>query len=138
MSTRELIGDQDNVYYEVVGDDDLAVWSIGDYEPTNSYYGASQIHRATYNTLLMRPGDQIHWLVGGLFFVGFTERGILQVYEGRVDESDPDKSPFERIYGDPHTPQRNRIAKLIADNKVRQITTDKATKVEQYRRFSNQ
>lgn len=135
MSSREPIGGQDNVYYEVSGDDELFVWCFtGEYKETNYHFGGSRLSRAVYDELMMRPGDQIHWLVGGMFFLGYTERGFLQMFEGRLDKPDPEKDPFERPYGDPYAERRALIARLIADGKIKQITSQEAIPVETYRR----
>ena len=58
--------DDPNVYYEVTEPFDLYI--ITGFEPSNSYFGSSQIFKPVYKKITTKKGDKIINLFGGTFY----------------------------------------------------------------------
>jgi hypothetical protein len=136
MCNLDANGLQQNAYFRVT--QDFTAWAHDGFGDTNYHYGASQVCRARYVELPMRaaddlrPADEIHWLFGGMFLVGCGDSGKLKSFSGRVIAPDPDKSPFERTYGDPDAEKRGRIKQLIDEGKLVPITEAECLPIKQY------
>ena len=70
-----------NKYFRVL--QPLKVWKLMGHQPTNSYYGNARIHALHYERLELEQDDEIHQLVGGMFFVRLWNDGV-EVFEGRI------------------------------------------------------
>lgn len=110
-----------NVFFVV--DKPIKAWRHTGFVPTNNYYGASQIYAAKYVPFELQPGDEVHWLHGGLHAAIVSKRiGFF------IKLSAPtDASPFERS-GVDITPRQ--LAKLVDAGELKQIAANKATRVE--------
>ena len=77
-----------NKYFHFL--DAIPLWALTGNKPSNYHYGSSQLHEPIYKKISAGPGDELHWLHGGLFYVG--DKGVL-----RVQLNEPgDFSPFEK------------------------------------------
>ena len=139
MKLHELAEGIDyNTFYRVLKP--VKSWKLSGYTPSNEYYGSSRIHRAKYEPIELEADDEIHRLVGGLFFVQLFNEGSTQkpgiseaVSEGRMTKPNEDRSAFEKSYSydDPNVDVLN---KLVADGSIEKIVPPaKAHKVKSYR-----
>jgi hypothetical protein len=65
-----------NAYYEVEAS--FPIYVVKGHRLTQFHYGASQIGQPTYNEVRTEDGDQLHFLIGGLFYVkGDTQEAFL-------------------------------------------------------------
>ena len=58
--------------------------------PSNQYYGNARIHTGVWRKIEVVPGDEVHWLHGGLFLVQATGK------VHRLRFAPPKDSAFER------------------------------------------
>ena len=71
------------------------VYVLIGHRKSNCSYGSSMLYGAVYQRTQLKPGDQLHALVGGDFLVKKDGRA----YPVRLRLSE--KSPFEKSYGEP-------------------------------------
>ena len=116
-------GLSDNRYYRV--EHPITVWKSTGYAPTNHYYGASRLHRATWKEYDLETDDEIHDLVGGLFAVQVFDDGAQPGFRIRLTppESDADFSPFEKNYGGSTggTPNQRVLGKLLSSGRISKL-----------------
>jgi hypothetical protein len=86
--------------------------------------GAAKVFRATFQKTALKPGDEIHWLVGGVF--GIRKSGG-QPATGQVQKPDLDRSPFERDSG---KRSGDGLEALVKSKKLEEITRDEAIKAK--------
>ena len=112
-----------NVYFKV--ERKIPAWFAAGHEPTNASYGRSRISRMSYKEGELNPGDQIHWLQGGLFAVSFNEAG--ERYTDVIRLAAPeDLSPFERGPNS-HDERNSWIKPLIQFGKITKIDKNNAS-----------
>ena len=90
---RVLIGSQSNLekansYYRVVRP--FPVYVLVGHEPSNAYYGRSQIQKPIWEKVMAKSGDLIENLYGGLFYSGRAGKRM------DVHVKEPEFAPFER------------------------------------------
>jgi hypothetical protein len=99
--------------------DYVPVWVKSGSEASNHYYGASRLYRPTYNKATASPGDELHWLHGGLFFVSAKNQAAVYVQLTAPKEF----SPFEKRHN--YTDPREReIQSLISAGSLERIGPD--------------
>ncbi len=77
-----------NSYHKVIKPFDI--WVYTNSEHRGEYYGNAKIYRGVYQKSKAKVGDEIHNLVGGLFYVPKTGRPV------EMQTSEPkDRSAFE-------------------------------------------
>ena len=112
----------ENKYYEVTAP--MTVYAKAGMKASNEYYGSSRVHRAVWEPMKLDVGDEIHWLVGGLFAVKDGKGHFIMLTKPA------DKSAFEKSYGDPHQQRTQEIKKLVSDGSIDSITREEATKAK--------
>ena len=101
----------------------MPIWFAAGYKETNASYGRSRISQMTYNEKSLFPGDEIHWLQGGMFAV--TPDGVKEVSVTPPD----DRSPFERG-PNPFYQRQGALNRLEKDGKIDQISREMAKNVK--------
>ena len=123
-----LLEANDNTFYIV--DAPIKVFIQDKYVGTghhvSSNAGTSELHRMTYKPLDLDDGDEIHSLVGGLFFV---IDGESKAYEG-VLVKPGDRSPFEKSYGTPSDPNQEMLKKLMKNGDISKISSAEKASVK--------
>ena len=119
----------ENAFYVV--DEPLTVFVHDKYVGTGHHVasgagGTSQLHRMTYKELSLDDGDEIHSLVGGMFFV---IDGESKAQEG-VLVKPSDKSPFEKSHSGYSNPNHEKLKKLVDDGKITKISSAEKTSVK--------
>jgi hypothetical protein len=71
--SHDLQVDYGNTYWRVVSPVDVEVYT-GKTRSSNTYIGASNLLSQETRTLTLKPGDEIHALVGGVFAVPRKDR----------------------------------------------------------------
>lgn len=100
----------------------IPFWWLSGHEPSNFHAGAAQVFRPIYTKTTLKPGDEIHVLVGG---VRAVRKGGRVVVPGRVKEPG-DFSPFER--GSGGRPSEDAVA-LAKTGKTEEIDREEAIRV---------
>ncbi len=126
MKYAELFENHGNHYFKVKKP--VKVWTKTGTEPSNEWYGASQIHRATWDSLNLEKGDEIHYLHGGTFVV----QNAGTVHEVKLSNP-PRKGAFEKNYGVYHDPNATKINDFLEDNTIERISHDDAKQNVKYR-----
>ena len=117
-----------NKYFRVL--QPLKVWKLMGHQPTNSYYGNARIHAPHYERFELEQDDEIHQLVGGMFFVRLWNDGV-EVFEGRISPPS-DKHPFEKSYA-VHDGRDYTLAKLVSDKIIQPIPVEQSHRGLKYR-----
>lgn len=125
MRLEEILaeGADENQYFEVQVD--TPVYIRQGTKPTGHYYGSSQYHTPTYREHWAEPGDQLHFLVGGLFLV---QKVTGKAFGARLVQPG-DFSPFEKNYSGSYVDSNVAALKeLVANGEVMQINPSYAIK----------
>jgi len=98
------------------------VWLLTGTEPSNHHYGSSQLHRPLYNKVITSPGDELHWLHGGLFYTNGEAATSVQLKE-------PEEfSPFERRQGS--DPKIHQLKSMLQNEIISEIDKTESKKVK--------
>lgn len=127
MRLEEILteGSNENQYFEIQIDTPVHV--LQGTKPINHYYGSSQFHSPVYNEYWAEPGDQLHFLVGGLFLV---QRVTGKATRARLTPPE-DFSPFEKNYSGSYTdPNAAVLRKLETGGDIMQVNPSYAIKAK--------
>lgn len=137
MKVTEVLneGSASNRFYVV--NQEIKVYVNDKYTGTGHHVGgggrgSSEIQRMTYKEITLNDDDEIHRLVGGIFFISF-ENGGHKVFEGVLVKPDANRSPFEKSYGTYVNPNDEELKKLVKAGKIDSIPANEAAQKVKYR-----
>jgi hypothetical protein len=83
----------------------------------------------TYKKLKLLEDDEVHFLVGGMFFVLANRNGKTSVAEGVIAKPG-EKGAFEKSYGDYVNPQIAAVKKLVESGHLESLSQKEKTTVK--------